>query len=619
MAAMFLAGTLTVACTNDESLVNESKVDEKKYEVGFYTQKGEDAATRALSIDGSGSLNATWKTGEKAYAYNNTTGYLLVGSVKAKADGAMVEMYGYLYGSTISVDDELALGYPSLDRDYSGQTGVLLSDDNSIEKKYDYASGLARVTSNVNDHVDAVDATTGGAIKFENQQAIVKFSLTNGTNPINATEFIIHASDNHLISSYTASTKAYTYGDIVVKPSSSTLYVALPYDGEGCQWTLTAIDASSDIWTYTSPSSNAKFVKGKYYEGTVTMTKKTINTVDLSTKTGANAAYTAITGDVLTGTGASDTHITIADGAVIFLDNANITTITNNESHKWSGLTCAGDATIILKDGSTNEFKGGYEDYPGIYVPAGKTVTIKGSTGSLTASSNGYGAGIGAGYNMSCGNIVIDGGNITATGGSGAAGIGSNQKASCGNITIYGGTIIATGGSSATGIGSGSGQPGGGTCGNITIVDGTITATGGQWAAGIGSGANGTCGNITIKNGSISGTGKEYGAGIGHGDNAKCGDITIDGGTIVADAGSSAAAIGGGFRGTCGKVTIGSDLTKVTATKGCAWNDLEYIGKGYESTCGTVKIDGTTGARHTNTFTNYTSTYDSWTWTLTHK
>ena len=49
-------------------------------------------------------------------------------------------------------------------------------------------------------------------------------------------------------------------------------------------------------------------------------------------------------------------------------------------------------------------------------------------------------AGIGAGYGLTCGNIIIEGGNITATGGNSSAGIGgaggstTGPNGNCGTI-----------------------------------------------------------------------------------------------------------------------------------------------------------------------------------------
>ena len=214
-------------------------------------------------------------------------------------------------------------------------------------------------------------------------------------------------------------------------------------------------------------------------------------TVDLSTLT---ADYEAKDGDVLTGTLANNVKISIAAGATVKLKDATING-GDDYSYKWAGLNCAGDATITLE--GTNMVKGFYADYPGIQVPMDKTLTIQG-TGSLNARSNGYAAGIGGGYKIACGNIVINSGTIEATGGWNAAGIGGGHSASCGNITINGGTVTATGGNYGAGIGGGRNN---GACGTITITSGvtSVTATKGSGAPySIGKGTNGTCGTVTI-------------------------------------------------------------------------------------------------------------------------
>ncbi len=239
---------------------------------------------------------------------------------------------------------------------------------------------------------------------------------------------------------------------------------------------------------FTLPGGTA-LATGKIYN----ITRGTGATVNLSTK---STAYTASNGETLTGTLASNVKISIADGATVILHNVNINGSGTWTTGNYAGITCEGDATIILS--GTNSVKGFYDDYPGIYVPKNKTVTIQG-TGSLTASSNGTGAGIGGGIGFDCGNITITGGNITATGGNGRPGIGGGTKA-CGNITITGGTITATGGNAAAGIG-GSNT---GNCGDITITSGVtrVTATKGNNISpnSIGAGAYGTCGTVKFGN-----------------------------------------------------------------------------------------------------------------------
>ncbi len=264
--------------------------------------------------------------------------------------------------------------------------------------------------------------------------------------------------------------------------------------------------ADADKWTAKVGSADAQDLPVEAAEGdAVTViysgTKnvksvkavKVDDAIDLSKVT---ADLTLQNGNVVTGTLKADVKISIAPGATVTLRNVNITAGTNSGSYSWAGLNCLGDATIILADGTTNTVKGFHENYPGIHVLADYTLTIQG-TGTLNASSNGFGCGIGGGYVLSAGNIVIEGGSITATGGEGAAAIGSGQNSGCGNITISGGTVVANGGAEAAGIGPGNCA----SCGNITITDTvtSVTATkSGEDADTIGAGYYSSCGTVTI-------------------------------------------------------------------------------------------------------------------------
>ena len=217
-----------------------------------------------------------------------------------------------------------------------------------------------------------------------------------------------------------------------------------------------------------------------------------------------DGAVTVTAGEhwLITGTGeATSNKITISDGATVTLDGVNISGISYC-------IKCLGDATIILKDGSTNTLTSTDDEYPALSIgDAGTTLTIQGSTGVLNVTSGMYCAGIGGGYkntNSTCGNIRIEGGVITAQGGSAGAGIGSDcGPATCGDIIITGGTITAIGGNSATGIGTGYGDSNTAVCGDITIANTVtkVTATKGENAAhsiGKGDGNNASCGTVTI-------------------------------------------------------------------------------------------------------------------------
>ena len=105
----------------------------------------------------------------------------------------------------------------------------------------------------------------------------------------------------------------------------------------------------------------------------------------------------------MTGTLAGNYKISIANNATVRLSDATINGV-NNSSCSWAGLSCLGGATIDLADGTINTVRGFHENYPGIHIPEGNTLTIQG-TGTLDVSNNGDGAGIGGGWVDNCGNF----------------------------------------------------------------------------------------------------------------------------------------------------------------------------------------------------------------------
>ncbi len=176
-------------------------------------------------------------------------------------------------------------------------------------------------------------------------------------------------------------------------------------------------------------------------------------------------------GDSVTGTLKEPFRIAIADGATVTL--LDITIYLYNSNIQLAGITCEGDATIILS--GANWVEGIHTYYPGIYVPAGKTLTIKGD-GKLHALSggtkmhSGQAAGIGGGRKLSSGNIVIESGTVHAVGNGYSPAIGGGYGAAGGDITIGAGISLveADGQNGLYPIGAGIG---GGTCGTINISD----------------------------------------------------------------------------------------------------------------------------------------------------
>ena len=273
-------------------------------------------------------------------------------------------------------------------------------------------------------------------------------------------------------------------------PFSVDNFTGTPLEGAIVK-TLASTDFSDGTLTMNFTDNQTSIEAGKPY-----LVKWEVT--DLSTLT---ADYTAHDGEVLTGELGGNYKISIAAGATVILLDVTING-TNSESYKWAGISCIGDATIILR--GTNNVQGFYEEYPGIYIPSGSTLTIKGS-GSLNARNNGYAAGIGGGWGFHCGNIVIEGGTINATG-TNAASIGGGRGADCGYITITNGVTNVTVYSNSDNVISNIGRGPSGSCGTVTIggnVMGDIEARSYTYT-GTGSGSVDMSVNPVFKNVTLS-------------------------------------------------------------------------------------------------------------------
>ena len=527
--------------------------------------------TRAITVNDQNTanetLNVAWKEGEKIAVYYQTgettyaTATATVGTPNEDGSAPI----------TATLTDAKAGGtakfvYPAKLHDGQGdidesklqneQVGNLTKVFYSISNRFDAATGSGTIS------ISDGNATTSGSISLANKCCICKFKINlSGSGFENYFKIMIAFKGSH---TYTILTQRYLL---------SEFYVAmLPETSADC--TITAMGYndpthSGNPSVYQKSLSSVTLEAGKFYNNVpITLTQTEAN----KTLTTATTELTLQDGDIVTSTGGENTQLKIAAGATVILMGVTNTGIT--EAANIAGIECLGDATIILE--GTNSVAG-RENAPGIFIPKGSTLTIRGS-GSLTATGgstsqtgSGFvnigGAGIGGTMDISCGNIVIEGGTITATGTGHSAGIGSGDGGSCGDITITGGNITAQGSGWAAGIGSGHAYQAANTCGDISISGSAkVTATGGAKAAGIGSG-----------------NGNNYSEGD---DNftlyvSSCDAISITGGTIEATGGNLAAGIGSGSYGKFTSISITKDITRVTATRSNNfWN--APIGKGYE-------------------------------------
>ena len=522
MAALLMASAAVfTACSSDDNIIGEQPANPTgKYTMTINASKGGDATTRALSLgrndaDTKNVLNATWDANEVVLVYQ---GGSQIGTLHSAASTTNeTTLTGELDSAPDAGQDLTLYFHTNATPSYAGQDGTLAT----IASTYDFCAP-ATITAGSFTVSGSTVSTTSSASFGANQQAIVKFSLTDKTttSAISATQLVVNDGTT----------------DYTITPASATseIYVALPgFSGQTV--TLTATAGGN---TYFYEKTGVSFTDGQYYEIGVKMSP----IISLSGRFPGDDELVIADGCILTDFAVGQScKVSIADGATVTLrDVENNGKIVDHGTilECRPGIKCLGDATIILE--GNNTVTGG-DQYAGIYVPGDKTLTIRG-TGSLNVTGGSSAAGIGgnATGDANCGSIVISGGTVTATGGDGGAGIGLGANGGeCKDITISGGTVTAKGGSGGAGIGLGARW---GSCKAITISGGTVTATGSDGAPGIG-GVEGVYESITIT-GDVTkvtvnkGSYSTYSIGIEDDYSWEdCGPITI-GGTVYFDEGS---------------------------------------------------------------------------------
>ena len=202
---------------------------------------------KALGLDATGALTSSWAADEKVTVYNRTKGANLEGELQAESAGASVQLTGNLSG-LVEEGDELTLKF--LAPNYANQEGSL----EYISSNCDYATASVFVAS-----ISEGTIYTAGEVNFQNQQAIVKFTLKNddGSSTIDAQELVIDVNG-----------ETYT-----ITPTSATsqMYVAIP----GFSDQNLTMSATSGSDTYSKEVSDATLINGHYYLITVLLNEQT--------------------------------------------------------------------------------------------------------------------------------------------------------------------------------------------------------------------------------------------------------------------------------------------------------------------------------------------------------
>ena len=249
-----MAGVVFCGCSNsnDEPIEPIEPVGPKTYTLTIEAFKGGNSMTRALT-PGETSLVSTWETTDQVYVTKSGESSSC-GSLQPNTSAETATLSGKITG-TFTQGNELKFQYPREEIDYTEQDGTL----ESIAAKYDYSVATATVGE-----VGANTITVTGLSDFENQQAIVKFTLKDAYGyAVNATSLKVSAEGLKTSDSAT--------GDITVNvPNSSAtdvFYVAL----SGIIGKAVSLTATAATDTYVYEKSNVTFSNGKYYEITVKM------------------------------------------------------------------------------------------------------------------------------------------------------------------------------------------------------------------------------------------------------------------------------------------------------------------------------------------------------------
>lgn len=284
MAAALTLGT--AACSSDDNISSEQPANPTgKYIMTVQASKGDATATRGLELSADGkTLHATWTDGEKVDVYEGIT--RLGTLVATNSNGATCTLSGTLDKAPSASGITLTLEFNGIVQ--SHQYGTL----DYIATHCDHAIATTVVTVN--------GATiTGTDAIFENQQAIVKFKITDkGGNALNASKLVLDIDLNDAmkteLSSHLTETQLSGLQDTYqINPSNATyetnggtgiLFLAISYPPKD----LTSINnylANQNISitigpddfklvltvtvgddTYTLTKSGFPFTNGKYYE-----------------------------------------------------------------------------------------------------------------------------------------------------------------------------------------------------------------------------------------------------------------------------------------------------------------------------------------------------------------
>lgn len=271
LAALLIAaaGMTFTACSGDDSDSSSNTQPQPQpqqpqvYTMTVQATKGGDAQTRALADNGS-TLTATWATTEHVYVQKGDT--WVTGSLQPQSAGTTAKLFGNLSGVAFAAGDNVTLQFPKSGAiSYTGQKGTLAD----IAANFDWATADFTIASVANGEINVT-----GPVEFQNQQAIIKFTLQdkgNSNAAISPSALTVNDGTSDIVSLTDIPAATYT-----TNGGAGILYVALPAVSSKTI-TLTAT-VGSDTYTLTTAAAKS-FTAGKFYRVTAQMAKDGLFTI----------------------------------------------------------------------------------------------------------------------------------------------------------------------------------------------------------------------------------------------------------------------------------------------------------------------------------------------------
>ena len=323
------------------------------------------ATTRALTEE-KGIISSTWAKDEQVALIHN-------GVVDVMTAGEPDENGNVTITGTLSVtpkdNDDVTVVYPAsaVDKDKKAvKTDLLTTQDGTLAN---IATSLnLRQSDGAKLKVEGeLTATLNGTVTLANQIAIVKFSLSDGSNALTAKQFVIKDGSDNVLTTVTPSTPA------------SDLYVAM---APATTASTFKFEATVGDFTYTYEKSGVILEASTYYQSPIKMTiSKKAGEISFATtsisKTFGDEPFInepTITGDGTVTYSSSDTKVA----------EVNATT---------GEVTIKGDGVAIIKatvtDGPTYTYATNEASYTLGVGTATMTVTAEGYSGTYDGNTHG--------------------------------------------------------------------------------------------------------------------------------------------------------------------------------------------------------------------------------------